>query len=142
LSPSLVNIIISDGDGNDNDGKNLIRTDFVYIEFIGNNLKVSHHHYVCYCWLTNNISCRICTYAMIYLHIKFQESSLNGILIITIKQNIKYRFHGTYLYLIKLPTIWWEVHTTLYPPVQLMFNASIIISFTFYINTLRNVCTE
>lgn len=36
--PSLVNIIISD----DNDGKNLIRTDFVYTEFIGHNLKVSH----------------------------------------------------------------------------------------------------
>lgn len=31
---------------------------------------------------------------MICPHIKFQESSLNGILIITIKPNIKYRFHA------------------------------------------------
>jgi hypothetical protein len=71
-----------------------LNTDFVYIKFVGYNLRISHHHYTCNCSQIDNISYRIsrCAYDLFPYQIHLSNSNYS--LVMAIKSKAKYVLHS------------------------------------------------
>jgi hypothetical protein len=70
--------------------RNLISSDFMYVKFVGYNLRISRRH-VCNCWLLSAFYVVFSDVFVASLHTRFHSPSSNGSLVITIKSKDIFR---------------------------------------------------